>query len=74
MNPLVPSTADGIWALFALAWLGLTLAAVISLSRSGPALASGQRLSWLLFIVLAPILGAIAWLTVSRRAGDRLPD
>lgn len=73
MNPLVPGALDLMWTVVVLASLGLTIVALVALSRSRIVLTSNQKLVWALFIVLVPILGATAWLAGARRASKQLP-
>lgn len=66
MNPLVPTTLDVAWSLFALASLVFAVVALVSLFRTHE---TGRTLTvvWTLLIVLLPFLGSAGWFVASRR-------
>jgi membrane protein implicated in regulation of membrane protease activity len=68
-----PAQDQGIlgWALIAVtaiagvAFVVLVVAAVISVI--GSQLGAGMKLAWIVFVVVAPFLGSLAWFVVGRR-------
>jgi len=71
-DPLVPATYDLIWSGLVVVSLGLAVWAMVSLARRAGGLSVPIVLVWALVILLAPILGPIAWLAAGRRAGRHL--
>lgn len=69
-NPLVPAGYDIMWSTITALALALTVVALISLTRSARGLGPTRAIIWTLLILCLPILGAAAWLTVGRRAGE----
>ncbi|MCH1883711.1 PLDc N-terminal domain-containing protein [Agrococcus sp. ARC_14] len=65
-NPLLPATYDIVWSLIVVAVLALMLTALWQALRS-KAHTGGQQLLWALLIVLAPVLGALAWFVLGRQ-------
>ncbi|NMI00971.1 PLDc_N domain-containing protein [Pseudonocardia sp. K10HN5] len=52
-------------AIAGVAFVVLVVAAVISIIRSE--LGAGMKLVWIVFVVVAPFLGSLAWFAVGRR-------
>jgi hypothetical protein len=52
-------------AIAAVAFVVLVIAAVISVI--GSELGAGMKLAWIVFVVVAPFLGSLAWFVVGRR-------
>lgn len=70
-NPLLPTSWEFMTLLLGGALIALLVVAVISLSRDRY-YTPGQRLLWLLVILVAPVLGPVLWLAVGRnRVLDR---
>ncbi|MWB99828.1 PLDc N-terminal domain-containing protein [Agromyces seonyuensis] len=67
VNPLLPAAYDVVWTMLAVAMLVLTAVALVSLARSARALTTTQSLVWVAVVLVAPVLGSIAWLAVGRR-------
>lgn len=66
-NPLIPAGYDVVWSVVAAAVFVLFVAALVSLVRRGGALTAWQWIAWFLLILLVPVAGALAWLTLGRR-------
>ncbi|QZY51774.1 PLDc N-terminal domain-containing protein [Leucobacter tenebrionis] len=64
MNPLIPTTFDGVMIVACMFAAGLALIAMVSLFRTS--LRPLQFLLWLLLIILVPFAGAIAWFLLRR--------
>lgn len=67
-SPLLPTAYDLLWSLALLCYLGLVVAALVSVGRSGRRLGPATTLGWSLAILLVPLLGAGAWFIAGRRA------
>ena len=67
-NPLLPASYDIAFALFVIAHIVLILVAFVSLVRRAKTLTPWQAIAWILIVLLVPILGALAWLLIGRRA------
>ncbi|TDN45486.1 phospholipase D-like protein [Curtobacterium flaccumfaciens] len=74
-NPVIPQIYDVTWSVVAIASVALVVVALVSLSRTAPRLSPWLAVAWVALIVVVPILGAVAWLAIGRRAvpGERLP-
>jgi uncharacterized membrane protein YhaH (DUF805 family) len=68
-NPLLPAGYDIAWSTVAVAFIALTIVALISLARSAKRLTTTQAVVWAALVLLVPVAGPIAWLAVGRRAG-----
>lgn len=71
-NPLIPTQWELSVTAIGLLIIALAVAAVVSLARDRH-YTPGQRLLWLVVILLAPIVGSVVWLSIGRRAGARTP-
>lgn len=65
MNPLLPAGYDVVWTVVLVALLTLTVSALWQALRS-KAHTCGQQLLWALLIVVAPVLGSLAWFVLGR--------
>lgn len=65
MNPLLPAGYDIAWTLVLVSVLALTVTALWQALRSR-AHTGGEQLLWALVIVVAPVLGSIAWFVLGR--------
>lgn len=72
MNPLVPAVSDLLWSGLAVVAVALAVWALVSLAGRAARLSSSAVLLWVLVILLAPVLGPVAWLVAGRRAGSEL--
>jgi hypothetical protein len=66
-NPLVPGGYDIAWSVVAVLLIALTVVALISLARSAARVSRTQALVWTLIVLIVPVVGPIAWLTIGRR-------
>ncbi len=73
VNPLFPTGYDVVWSVIAVVVLGLSIVALVSLSRAARRLTSFQALIWVLVVLFVPVLGPLAWLAVGRRAHRLAP-
>lgn len=64
----MPTAWDVLGYLVSMAWVALTVAALISLGRCR-SLSAGQTLAWASIVLFVPLFGAVAWLAASRRLG-----
>lgn len=64
-NPLLPASYDLIWSGVVVVVLALMVTALWQALRS-KAHTGGQQLMWALVIVVAPVVGAIAWFVLGR--------
>ena len=64
-NPLLPAGYDVVWTLVLVGLAALTVAALWQALRS-KAHTGGQQLLWALVIVVAPVLGSLAWFVLRR--------
>lgn len=69
MNPLVPTAADVMLGIGALAVLAYSVVALVGVVRFRQQ-AAGAVLLWILVIVALPIVGATAWFICARRFVD----
>lgn len=67
-NPLIPAGYDIAWSAIAAVVIVLTIVGLVSLARSARQLTSMQALVWTLVVLFVPVLGAVAWLSIGRRA------
>ena len=67
-NPVIPAAYDVVWTAVLVAYLALIIVALVSLSRTAPRLSSWLAFAWAALIIAVPVLGALAWLAVGRRA------
>lgn len=67
-NPLIPAGYDIVWSLVAVLVIALTIAALVTIARSARRLTATQALIWTVIVLLVPLLGPVAWLTIGRRA------
>ncbi|MFJ4296877.1 hypothetical protein [Curtobacterium sp. NPDC089689] len=67
-NPLVPAPYDLVWSVLAVITVALTVVALVSLGRAARGLSPWLALAWAALIIVVPVLGAVAWLGVGRRA------
>lgn len=67
-NPLLPAGYDIAWSVITALVIGLTVVALILLARSAKRLTPFRGMLWTLIVLLIPVLGPIAWLTIGRRA------
>lgn len=71
MNPLLPSTSDGVVLIVACVAIVLSAAALLSVIIAAPRL-SGRALSVrLLVVALVPFVGPVSWFVVRRRQPPR---
>lgn len=63
--PFLPATYDLVWSGVLLASLGLAVWALLSLGGDRT-VTPGARFLWVLLIVVAPVVGAAAWLLAGR--------
>jgi hypothetical protein len=71
-NPLLPASTDVLW-MTALGAVGVALAvlwAVALLQISRATLSDTARALWVLIVLVAPFLGAIAWFAIGRPPRD----
>lgn len=64
-NPLMPAGYDLAWTLIVIAVLALMLTALWQALRS-KAHTGGQQLLWALVILIAPVVGSLAWFVLGR--------
>lgn len=67
-NPLLPAGYDVAWSAVTVLVIALTLVALVTLARSAGRLTPPQGLLWAALVLLVPLLGPIAWLSIGRRA------
>ncbi len=67
-NPVIPAAYDIVWTVVMVVYLAFVIVALVSLSRTAPRLSSWLALAWAALVVMVPVLGALAWLTIGRRA------
>jgi len=74
-NPLVPEIYDVVWVVAPVLALALLVVALVSFSRTAHR-SMTELFLWLAVILLAPVLGSIAWLLVksSRRKSPSAVD
>jgi hypothetical protein len=73
-SPLIPTGYDVAWSLSLLLLIALTVAALVSLTRSANRLTVSQGLLWAALVVLLPVIGPVAWLSAGRRTAARQGD
>jgi len=76
-NPLAPAGYDVAWSLITVLVIALTILALVSLARAAKRLTTARGLLWAALVLLIPLLGPLAWLTVGRLAGrlaERAPE
>ncbi|MEK6310061.1 MULTISPECIES: PLDc N-terminal domain-containing protein [Curtobacterium] len=61
MNPLVPSTPDGVVAIAAVGAVILSAAALLSVIITAPRLPGRALLAWALVVALVPFVGPASW-------------
>ncbi len=64
-NPIVPTVWEGLPIAILILGLLLTVNAVVAIVRSED-LTSSARTLWVIFAVLVPIVGAVAWFLYNR--------
>jgi hypothetical protein len=52
-----------------LAYVALVVGALISVVASG--ISGGMKVVWIVFVVIAPLIGSLAWFVVGRRESSR---
>jgi protein-S-isoprenylcysteine O-methyltransferase Ste14 len=62
-NPLIPGYYDAIWVVAPVLALALLIVALVSISRTAHR-SRTEVVVWVLVVLLAPVLGSIAWLAV----------
>lgn len=67
VNPLVPAGYDVMWTVVLITALVLSVTALWQALRS-PSHTGTQQLLWALIVLVAPVLGALAWFVLGRRA------
>lgn len=72
VNPVLPAGFEILGWVFAAAYVGFLLWALVTLAMSRSATA-GTRIAWLAFIVIVPVIGSAAWLAfrLTRRAAQQ---
>ncbi|WP_292831849.1 PLDc N-terminal domain-containing protein [Microbacterium sp.] len=68
VNPLLPAAYDVAWTIVAVAASALTVIALVSLARAAKLLTAPPALVWVIIVLALPVVGAVAWLAVGRRA------
>ncbi|WP_241248974.1 PLD nuclease N-terminal domain-containing protein [Agrococcus sp. KRD186] len=71
-NPLLPAGYDLIWSGIVLVVVVLAVTALWQALRSKH-YSGGQQLMWALLIVVAPVLGALAWFVLGRPSRATAP-
>jgi len=64
----VPPLYDLVWSIVPLVLLVAVVASLISLIRNGRTLSPRDLVFWAIFIVVIPVVGAIAWFALGRPA------
>ena len=74
-NPLIPDIYNVIWVATPILFIALMVVALVSFSRTAHR-SMTELFLWLAVILLAPVLGSIAWLLVksSRRKSPSAVD
>ena len=72
-NPLIPAGYDMAWSVVAVLLIALTIAALFTLMRAAAGLSATQALVWTLVVLFLPVVGAVTWLTIGRRAAPARP-
>lgn len=67
VNPLLPDGFSIVWTILVVLQAALFLIALGTIIAS-PRYTLGGKLLWVVVVFTAPVVGAIAWLTVGRRA------
>jgi hypothetical protein len=62
-NPLIPGVYDVVWVVTPVLVLALMVIALVSISRTAHR-SRTEVVVWVLVVLLAPVLGSIAWLAV----------
>jgi hypothetical protein len=62
-NPLIPGYYDVIWVVAPVLALTLLVVALVSISRTAHR-SRTEVVAWVLFVLVAPVVGSIAWLAV----------
>jgi len=65
-NPLLPIGYDVAWAIAVVAVAALAAVALVGIARRRRALGPLPTAVWIAVVVLAPVLGALAWFVVGR--------
>jgi hypothetical protein len=71
-NPLLPDSYALVWAVAPVLVVALAVVALVSISRTAHR-SRTEVVAWVLFVVVAPVVGSIAWLAVKaslRRAHE----
>ncbi len=74
MNPLVPSTPDGVVAIAAVGAVILSAAALLSVIITAPRLPGRALLAWALVVALVPFVGPPRGSSPDRESGRRPAD
>lgn len=67
VNPLLPTAYDIAWTVAAALAAVLAVIALVSITRRARLLSWPQAVIWTLIVILVPMLGPLAWLSVGRR-------
>lgn len=70
VNAMLPDSFNVLWTVVVVLQVVLVLVALGTIIAS-PRYTGGGKLLWAVLVLTAPILGAVAWLVVGRRAQIR---
>ncbi len=68
-NPTVPLWADITFTVFVLAWIFITISALVAIVRTDFD-RSGGKVWWSALVIAVPVLGALVWLLFGRPPRD----
>lgn len=60
-GPVIPLGFEVIGTTFVIVYAALTIAALVTLAKSSK-ISSGQRIVWIVAVILLPLVGAAVWL------------
>lgn len=73
VNPLMPAPFDIVWSIVALVLLAFMASAIVSIVRANAALTGIQVIVWFAVVIVAPVVGAIAWFVAGHPRTHRQP-
>ncbi|MDH6236868.1 PLDc N-terminal domain-containing protein [Cryobacterium sp. CG_9.6] len=67
MNPLLPAASDLVWSGVVVIGVVLLVITIVQISRAAT-LSTTARALWVLGILIAPVIGVLAWFVIGRRS------
>ncbi|MER2084588.1 PLDc N-terminal domain-containing protein [Rhodococcus sp. (in: high G+C Gram-positive bacteria)] len=68
-NPTVPLWVDITFTVFVIAWIFITISALVAIARTDFD-RSGGKFWWCALVIAVPVLGALVWLLFGRPPRD----